>query len=135
MRDPKGTEDLAIASMKKFRHDANLYVFWRNVYKAARKAREEQEKVTAVWLNGREPPFMESRIVGDLNVPKIQKAVNCMTFEGLKLCAIGYLLCMQKMGRSPDQIRKDLEEAASAGTRMPVSVPEPDVSDGGKPAA
>ena len=121
--------------MKKFRHDANLYVFWRNVYKAARKAREEQEKMTAVWLNGREPPFMESRIVGDLNVPKIQKAVNCMTFEGLKLCAIGDLLCMQKMGRSPNQIRKDLEEAASAGTRMPVSVPEPECHDDGKPAA
>ena len=130
MKDPETMEKRAIQSMVKFRRDANLYRFWRNVYKAAKKAREEQEQMSAVWLNGRKPPYMESDERDSLTPDKIKHAVNSMTYEGLKLCAIGYLLCMQKMEQTPAQISGDLEAVARVGQR-PLFANE----DDGKPAA
>lgn len=62
-----------------------------------------------LWLNGRKPPYMESGEPGSLTQDHIAHAVNSMTYQGLQMCAAGYLLAMQKVGWSPREISDAVE--------------------------
>lgn len=65
----------------------------------------------SVWLNGRKPEFMESMERDFLTGEYIRKAVASMSYQGLQLCAAGYLLAMTKLHIPPAEICRLMEEA------------------------
>ncbi|MBQ8708949.1 MAG: hypothetical protein IJ523_12770 [Succinivibrionaceae bacterium] len=95
---------LAIKNMVKFRHEPH-YVFWRNVYKHPEVRHPAGKEVNmAIWLNGREPPYMESREAHDLNGDKITHAVASMTYEGLQRAALCFFMLLDRLHFSPAEM-------------------------------
>ncbi len=64
-------------------------------------------KITALWKNGRKPPYMDSE-EKDLNSEKVLHAVKNMSFCGLQCMAIYGLLMLAKF-KSPAEICRDIE--------------------------
>lgn len=62
-----------------------------------------------LWLNGRKPAYMDSVEKNSLTNDNVTQAVNSMTYQGLQMCAAGYLLAMQKVGWSPREISDAVE--------------------------
>lgn len=97
---------LALKNMVRFRNEPH-YAFWRNVYQYP----EGKEENMSLWLNGRNPSYMESTEGRDLNCDKIRRAVACMSYEGLQCAAIGFFAAMNRIGMSP----KDMVEVITLG--------------------
>ena len=68
-----------------------------------------------IWLNGRKPPYMEGTESHALTADHIMHAVRSMSYEGVQLCAAGYLLLLDGMGKTPALITQELEEAYARG--------------------
>lgn len=72
----------------------------------------------SVWLNARKPPYMDGTESHALTEDHILHAVKSMSYEGLQLCAIGYLLVMNRMGLSPADISAGLESTYREGIKV-----------------
>lgn len=68
-----------------------------------------------LWLDGMKPPVMDSEENKVLTHDDVTRAVNSMTYEGLQICAAGYLLMMQGCGWSPRQISESVEKILMTG--------------------
>lgn len=62
-----------------------------------------------LWLNGRKPAYMDSVEKNSLTHDNVAQAVNSMTYQGLQVCAAGYLMAMQRCGWSPKEIAEAVE--------------------------